>query len=59
MSESTNTEAIKYKLVRLPSKQLSVPELAITLNVLAKLYNKPLEHIIRKLDKVSGNIRTL
>lgn len=43
----------------LPSKDLSLGELAELLSVLAKEYNSTLPVIIRKLDRVSGDVRAL
>lgn len=43
----------------LPSKDLSLGELAELLTVLAKEYNSTLPVIIRKLDRVSGDVRAL
>lgn len=45
--------------VNLPNKVLSVAELAVCLNVLAKEYNTTLPTVIRKLDRVSGNVNHL
>lgn len=50
-----NTDNPQRK-VTLPSKVLTPAELAVCLNVLAKEYNTTLPTIIRKLDRVSGNI---
>lgn len=43
----------------LPSKDLSLGELAELLSVLAKEYNTTLPVLIRKLDRVSGDVRAL
>ncbi len=43
----------------LPSKDLSLGELAELLSVLSKEYNTTLPHLIRKLDRVSGDVRAL
>lgn len=45
--------------ITLPSQDLSVGELAQVLNVLAKEYGISLPAIIRKLDRVSGDVRAL
>ena len=45
--------------VALPQKELSVAELASVLNVLAKEYHSTLPALIRKLDRVSGNLEHL
>lgn len=43
----------------LPSKDLSLGELAELLSVLAKEYGTTLPVLIRKLDRVSGDVRAL
>ncbi len=43
----------------LPSKDLSLGELAQLLTVLAKEYNTTLPVLIRKLDRVSGDMKAL
>lgn len=45
--------------VNLPQKDLSVSELASVLNVLAKEYHTTLPALLRKLDRVSGNLEHL
>jgi hypothetical protein len=45
--------------ITLPSKDLSLGELAELLSVLAKEYNTTLPVLIRKLDRVSGDVRAL
>jgi uncharacterized protein YdaL len=45
--------------VTLPSKDMSVGELAELLAILAHEYNTTLPVIIRKLDRVSGDIKAL
>ncbi|MCB0370850.1 MAG: hypothetical protein KDD45_15865 [Bdellovibrionales bacterium] len=45
--------------VSLPSNQLSLGELAQLLAILAKEYGTTLPVIIRKLDRVSGDVRAL
>ena len=47
------------KKVSLPDSTLTVAELASCLEVLAKEYHTNLPAIIRKLDKVSGNLTHL
>jgi hypothetical protein len=49
----------KSTKVALPQKDLSVAELASVLNVLAKEYHTTLPALVRKLDKVSGNLEHL
>jgi hypothetical protein len=43
----------------LPFKEFSSAELAVCLNVLAKEYHITLPALIRKLDRVSGNVKHL
>ena len=43
----------------LPSKDISVGELAELLSVLAKEYNTTLPVLVRKLDRVSGDVKAL
>jgi hypothetical protein len=43
----------------LPSKDLSLGELAELLSVLAREYNTTLPVLIRRLDRVSGDVRAL
>lgn len=43
----------------MPQKELSVAELASVLNVLAKEYHTTLPALVRKLDRVSGNLEHL
>ncbi len=45
--------------VHLPSKDISLGELAELLNVLAREYGTTLPVIIRKLDRVSGDVKAL
>ena len=45
--------------VTLPSKDISLGELAELLAILAHEYNTTLPVIIRKLDRVSGDIKAL
>lgn len=45
--------------VHLPSNHLSLPELAQLLSVLAHEYGTTLPVLIRKLDRVSGDVRAL
>lgn len=45
--------------ISLPQKDLSVAELAAVLNVLAKEYHTTLPALLRKLDRVSGNLENL
>ena len=49
----------ELKKVRLPNKEFTVGELATTLNVLAKEHKISLQALIRKLDRVSGNLAHL
>lgn len=49
----------KAARVALPQKELSVAELASVLNVLAKEYHTTLPALVRKLDRVSGNLENL
>jgi hypothetical protein len=49
----------KSSKVALPQKELSVAELASVLNVLAKEYHTTLPALVRKLDRVSGNLEHL
>ena len=49
----------KATRVALPQKELSVAELASVLNVLAKEYHTTLPALVRKLDRVSGNLENL
>ncbi len=51
-----STPEAPTRKIKLPSSQLSVPELAVCLNVLAKEHSTTLPSIIRKLDRVSGNV---
>ena len=45
--------------ISLPQKDLSAAELAAVLNVLAKEYHTTLPALLRKLDRVSGNLENL
>lgn len=56
---NTQNVATTQSKVQLPSKDLSLGELAELLNVLAKEYGTTLPVIIRKLDRVSGDVRAL
>lgn len=47
------------KRVELPQKDISASELAAVLNVLAKEYHTTLPALLRKLDRVSGNLEHL
>jgi hypothetical protein len=49
----------KSSKVALPQKELTVAELASVLNVLAKEYHTTLPALVRKLDRVSGNLEHL
>ena len=53
------TPAPQTSKLSLPSKDLSLGELAQLLSVLAKEYNTTLPVLIRKLDRVSGDVRAL
>lgn len=54
-----NTTPLPQPKLTLPSKDLSLGELAELLSVLAKEYNTTLPVLIRKLDRVSGDVRAL
>lgn len=45
--------------ISLPQKDLTAAELAAVLNVLAKEYHTTLPALLRKLDRVSGNLEHL
>lgn len=47
------------KRVELPQKTFTASELASVLNVLAKEYHTTLPALLRKLDRVSGNLEHL
>ena len=60
INQKINTQNITSpSKVQLPSKDLSVTELAELLFLLAKEYETTLPVIIRKLDRVSGDIKAL
>jgi len=52
-------QAAQPQKLSLPSKDLSLGELAELLSVLAKEYNTTLPVLIRRLDRVSGDVRAL
>ena len=54
-----DTESKRGGKVNIPQKDLSVVELASVLNVLAKEYHTTLPALLRKLDRVSGNLEHL
>ena len=54
-----DTESKRGAKVNLPQKDLSVVQLASVLNVLAKEYHTTLPALLRKLDRVSGNLEHL
>lgn len=56
---NTQTVSAPQSKVQLPSKDMSLGELAELLNVLAREYGTTLPVIIRKLDRVSGDIKSL
>ena len=49
----------KKSRVELPQKDITTAELAAVLNVLAKEYHTTLPALLRKLDRVSGNLEHL
>ena len=49
----------KASRISLPQKDLNVAELAAVLHVLAKEYHTTLPALLRKLDRVSGNLEHL
>ena len=49
----------KSRRVSLPNKELTVGELASLLQVLASVYHTSLPVLVRKLDRVSGNLEHL
>lgn len=55
---NTHTVVTSSK-VQLPSSELSFTELAQLLSILAKEYGTTLPVIIRKLDRVSGDVKVL
>lgn len=61
INQKINTQNITatQSKVQLPSKDLSLGELAELLNVLAQEYGTTLPVIIRKLDRVSGDVKAL
>lgn len=46
----------KGNSISLPDKDLTAGELAAVLNILAKEYRTTLPALLRKLDRVSGNL---
>ena len=54
-----DSESKRGGRVNLPQKDLSIVELASVLNVLAKEYHTTLPSLLRKLDRVSGNLEHL
>jgi len=60
INQKINTQNVTSpSKVQLPSNELSLPELAQLLSILAKEYGTTLPVIIRKLDRVSGDVRAL
>ena len=60
INQKINTQTVSTpSKVQLPSKDLSLGELAELLNLLAKEYGTTLPVLIRKLDRVSGDVRAL
>ena len=60
LNQKMHTQSVgSSSKVQLPSSDLSLPELAQLLSILAKEYGTTLPVIIRKLDRVSGDIRAL
>jgi hypothetical protein len=53
------SESKRSGRVNLPEKDLTTAELASVLNVLAKEYHTTLPALLRKLDRVSGNLEHL
>lgn len=49
----------KSKKIRLPDNKLNAGELALGLSVLAREYQTSLPALLRKLDRVSGNLEHL
>lgn len=58
-SKVNKTVPVPAAKLTLPSKDISAGELIEMLAVLAKEYNTTLPLLIRKLDRVSGDIRAL
>jgi hypothetical protein len=61
INQKINTQNVTapQSKVQLPSKDLSLGELAELLNVLAHEYGTTLPVVIRKLDRVSGDVKAL
>ena len=60
LNQKMHTQSVaSSSKVQLPSSDLSLPKLAQLLSILAKEYGTTLPVIIRKLDRVSGDIRAL
>ena len=59
INQTINAQSNVSSKVQLPSKELSIGELAELLSVLAKEHNTTLPVLIRKLDRVSGDVRAL
>lgn len=60
INQKINTQTVaSSSKVQLPSSDLSFTELAQLLSILAKEYGTTLPLIIRKLDRVSGDVRAL
>jgi len=60
INQKINTQTVaSSSKVQLPSSDLSFTELAQLLSILAKEYGTTLPVIIRKLDRVSGDVRAL
>ena len=59
VNQKVTTQPPASSKVQLPSNEMSLGELAELLNVLAKEYGTTLPVLIRKLDRVSGDIKAL
>jgi len=59
VNQKVTTQPPSSSKVQLPSNEMSLGELAELLNVLAKEYGTTLPVLIRKLDRVSGDIKAL
>ena len=60
INQKINTQTVaSSSKVQLPSSDLSFTELAQLLSILAKEYGTTLPVIIRKLDRVSGDVKAL
>jgi hypothetical protein len=59
VNQKVTTQPPVSAKVQLPSNLMSLGELAELLNVLAKEYGTTLPVLIRKLDRVSGDVKAL